>query len=160
MLEEDTLRMDSLKASGTFAVDVLQVPTAQEQRKYRVDRDWEGIAWSNGTDSEPDYLIWRDWIGTAQTGGRTTFAHPRTEELFKAQRGELDFQKRVEVLKDVQRWAAEHMMVVPAQHMYNTFYFQWPWVHNYNWGTPDTYGTSYQGSHKQWLDKDMPSRNG
>ena len=160
LLEEDVLRMDSLKAAGTFAVDVLQVPTAQEQRKYRVDRDWEGIAWSNGTDSEADYLIQRDWIGTAQTNNRTTFAHPRTEELFVAQRREVDFNKRVEILKDVQRWAAEHMMVVPAQHMFSTFSFQWPWIHNYNWGTPDTYGTSYFGSHKQWLAKEMPSRNG
>ena len=33
-------------------------------------------------------------------------------------------------------------------------------VRNYNWGTPDTHGTSYWGSHKQWLDKDMPGRNG
>jgi ABC-type transport system substrate-binding protein len=160
MSVEDQLRMDSLIASGTFAVYILQVPTAQEQRKYRVDRDWEGIAWSNGTDSEADYLIQGDWIGTAQTNNRTTFAHPKTEELFVAQRKELDFNKRVEILKDVRRWAAEHMMVVPAQHMYSTFHFRWPWVRNYNWGTPDTYGTSYFGSHKQWLDKEMPNRNG
>lgn len=158
--EEDSLRMDSLRASGTFAVDVLQVATAQEQRKYRVDRAWDGIAWSSGSDSEPDYLMQRDWVGTAQTGGRTSFAHEKTEALLIAQRQELDFNKRVEILKDVQRWAAEWMMVLPAQHIYSTFSFQWPWVHNYNWGTPDTFGTSYWGSHKQWLDKDMPNRGG
>jgi hypothetical protein len=30
----------------------------------------------------------------------------------------------------------------------------------YNWGTPDTYGTSYFGIHPAVLNKGMPNRNG
>jgi ABC-type transport system substrate-binding protein len=148
-----------LRKTGTFDLNLIQAATSTEQNKYRVDRVGDGIAWSGGSDSEPDYLIARDWSTGFRPDGRTSFPNQRTEQLLKAQQEALDFDERVKVLKDIQMWAAEWMMVVPAQHIFTTFSFQWPWLHNYNWGDgTSTQGQPYWGSHFHWLDSSMPNR--
>jgi ABC-type transport system substrate-binding protein len=155
--EYDGLVIDGLKATGIWNVNLIQSPTAAAQNLYRIDRIGTAVVWSGGSDSEPDYLIARDWSSTYRTDGKTAFPHEKTEQFLKPQREALDFEKRVQVLKDIQMWGAEWMMVVPAQHIFTTFSFRWPWVHNSNWG--EVAGQPYWGGHYQWLDSAMPNRD-
>ena len=159
-LDPSALMVDGLKQSGIWDLNVIQNASAAAQNLYRIERTSDAIVWSSGSDSEPDYLIARDWSNSYRPDGRTAFQHPKTEELLRLQREALDFDKRVDVLKDIQRWGAEWMMVVPAQHIFTTFSFRWPWVHNSNWGPPlgETDGQPYWGAHFQWLDPAMPRR--
>jgi peptide/nickel transport system substrate-binding protein len=157
--EYDGLVIDSLRTSGNFELNLIQATTGAQQNLYRIDRIGDGVAWSGGGGVDPDYIMGRDWSNTYRTDNRQAFAHPRTEELFLAQRKTIDYEKRVQVLKDVQMWAAEWMMVVPAQHLFTRFSFRWPWVHNSNWGETSTDGRDNWGAHYQWLDEAMPRRN-
>jgi hypothetical protein len=52
------------------------------------------------------------------------------------------------------------MPAIPFIDMYTSFSFRWPWLHNINWGSEDQTGRPVSGGHKQWLDADMPKRNG
>jgi hypothetical protein len=63
---------------------------------------------------------------------------------------------------------ADFMPAVPGRHLYTTFRFRWPWLHNAgfgDWGDPSAIGPSPANGwpiakgHLQWLDANMPNRN-
>ena len=79
-----------------------------------------------------------------------------------AYRRETDLQKRIQLVKDLQMAAGEFFPTVPRPHMFTTFTFRWPWLHNTNhgWNGNSLDGRPIWGGHKQWLDANMPRRNG
>ncbi|MPZ49006.1 MAG: hypothetical protein GEU75_06805 [Dehalococcoidia bacterium] len=160
--EYDQLVVDSLKASNTFDVKPILSATSVEQNKYRLERDFDGMVWIGGSNIEIDYLLARNYTTVAARDGKTAYGHVKTEAFLKAQRRELDFEKRMKIIRDLQLWFAEWFPSIPAQHLSTRYRFRWPWLHNSNWGgseSPPT-GRPHWGSHLNWLDADMPRRNG
>jgi ABC-type transport system substrate-binding protein len=159
--DADQLVIDSFQAAGTFALDILRVPSAPEYRKYQVDREMDGLHGSQQSSSnDVDYFIMRDYHSQGRADGRQAYAHPKIDEFAAAQRRELDVEKRATVLKEFQVFMAEWMPAIPGQHMYTTFRFRWPWLHNTNYGETGSPpgGRPAWGGHLHWLDPDMPNR--
>jgi peptide/nickel transport system substrate-binding protein len=161
----DQLVIDSLKKTGTFDLDILQVPTAPEYRKYNVDREMEGLAGTQiGSSNDADYFVTRDYSRFGPFGEQQAFPHAKIDEFQKAQRKEVDPERRNAVLKEFQIFMAEWMPSIPGRHAFTTFSFRWPWLHNVNYGPPISAsvgppaGRPVQGGHLHWLDKAMPNR--
>ncbi len=69
--------------------------------------------------------------------------------LLKAQQVEQDRKKRVELIKEWQRYAAQKMYIVPHPGQASTFTVSWPWVGNMNTFSARGGGTDVT----LWLDK-------
>jgi peptide/nickel transport system substrate-binding protein len=170
--ESDQLVIDSLQGAGTFALNITRVPTAAEHNKYRIEGLFDGLIPQSGSTDDADYFVMREYHTDGRVGGRglqnQAYPDPRIDAVGEAQRKELDIEKRAEILKEFQRIAAELMPAVPGRHLYTSFAFRWPWVHNLGWGTTSGNwtgsgspidGQPVSGGHLQWLDKDMPNRD-
>jgi hypothetical protein len=115
---------------------------------------------AGATGNEVDYVIFFDYNSTPHLI-TIPYPDPRMDAIAEAQRRELDFDKRSGLLKDFQHLAAELMQTIPGQHIYPTFSFRWPWLHNTNHGelgSPPP-GREAWGSHLHWLDVNMPNRD-
>jgi hypothetical protein len=95
-------------------------------------------------------------------GGEPAYASPKLDQIADAYRKETDAQKRIQLVKDMQMAAGEFFPTVPRPHTFTTFNFRWPWLHNTNhgWNGTSLDGRPIWGGHKQWLDANMPRRNG
>jgi ABC-type transport system substrate-binding protein len=159
--DADQLVIDNVSKAGTFNLDILRVASAPEYRKYQVDREMDGIhGTEQGSTNDVDYFIMRDYHSKGRADGRQAYAHAKIDELAAAQRRELDVEKRAAVLKEFQIFMAEWMPAIPGQHMFTTFQFRWPWLHNANYGevTSPPGGRPSWGGHLHWLDESMPNR--
>jgi len=105
-----------------------------------------GTSSGAGGATDQDYVLAQIY----KTGGpQATFSDPKMDEFVLAQRRAVDFGKRAEILKDWQRYAATVFYHLPTRHVSGTWSFEWPWLHNTN-----------EPGHLQWLDANMPRRNG
>jgi peptide/nickel transport system substrate-binding protein len=160
--EEEQLVVDSLGAAGTFKLNIIRSANTVVHRNCRSLGQCDGIVSSgSGDDYDADRAIFRDYHSLGNTGGSQAYPDPRIDRVADAQRRELDVQKRIDYIKEFQLLAAEIMPLVPFVHQYTTFRFRWPYVHNTAFGYPGAglpEGRPVWGSHKHWLDKDMPNR--
>jgi ABC-type transport system substrate-binding protein len=156
--ESNQLQMDSFKASGAFAPNVELVTSREKHNEWRISRTFSGIVPSS-TSNDPDYFLYRDMGSKYHNQPEGPF-HEKTDAFIDAERRAIVFEERTKILKDIQVWLAEWMPIIPTTHQYTSFSFRWPWLRNFNWGDGGTEGYLAWGAHKQWLDPDMPNRNG
>jgi ABC-type transport system substrate-binding protein len=165
LTEEDQLVMDSIEAAGVFKLDVRRSTNSTDYRKYKSLLENDGLVAESSTSEDADYFVYRDYHSLGRVGGegieRIAFPYPQIDKVAEAQRRDTNPQKRFQYLKDFQMLAGELMPALPGRHMFTVFQFRWPWLRNNNYGDPVTTipdGRPIWGSHKQWLDKDMPNR--
>jgi ABC-type transport system substrate-binding protein len=95
---------------------------------------------------EVDYLLFKQY---RSGGAAAAYTDPKLDALVDESRKYADPQKRAEVLKEIQRFCASFFPLVPSVFGFGGWTFSWNWLHNTN-----------QPVHLQWLDQDMPKRNG
>jgi peptide/nickel transport system substrate-binding protein len=154
---ESQVVIDSLKAAGTFNVDIRSVPANEYRTSINIDGRYDGTQLQTcAAGNEIDYHLFRDFHN-GRPGG-VAFPDPKMDQLAEAQRREIDFEKRVALIKDLQLYQAQKFYIVPGRDLYTTFSFRWPWLHNGNYA--ENLGASPDlGGHLHWLDKDMPNRD-
>jgi ABC-type transport system substrate-binding protein len=160
--EVDQLLIDSWSRSGTFKVNVNLLRNALEHDSCKFFGACDGLVTQSGSSGEADRFIFRDYHSEGNLPrGPQAYPDPRLDALAVTQRQEMDPQKRLELLKDFQRLAAELMPTIPGRHLYTSLGFRWPWLHNINHGESGSppAGWPVSGGHLQWLDKDMPNRD-
>ncbi len=83
-----------------------------------------------------------------QDGGRLT-------GMVEAQRVEVDETKRVGLIHDIQRYASENMIYVPAVTTgnFSTFTMAWPWLHNTRVYRSVTYAQASEAWAHYWVDE-------
>jgi hypothetical protein len=97
--------------------------------------------------------MYRDYH-SSRVGG-VAFPDAKVDAYADQQRNEVDYQKRLALIKEIELYLAERFLMNPGRNTFTTFSFRWPWLHNSNYSS----GNPYFGGHLQWLDKDMPNRN-
>ena len=164
--EENQLVLDSFKATGTFDLKVERVPGRQAGNKYRIEGRFDGLLGWHSTGTGIDYVVMRDMHKNGRVGSRglqnQAYPDARMDDLGDAQRGEMDPEKRLEILRDIQHLQAEIFQFIPSRHRFTTFSFRWPWVHNLGYGTnggSPPNGRAILGGHLHWLDETMPNRD-
>lgn len=113
-------------------------------------RDFVGIGfWTNNlVDPDVDQELFATW----HSGAGNTFKGIKdqmVDDLIQKQRVELDQQKRIGVIQDLQKYMATQMYALPWDPLSDSFYFQWPWLHNAGWPL-----------YNQWIGSDKPHRSG
>jgi peptide/nickel transport system substrate-binding protein len=143
---EETLVIDQYNQSGVVKMNSHQFPVSDSATYYQTE-EFSGMLSPLCAGGPPDFYIHRTYV----TGESTAafIGDPKMDDIAQRQRVEFDPQKRVEILKEFQRYAAELMWVIPADGNVGSFAYMWPWLHNFN-----------RMSYQQWLDKDMPRRDG
>ena len=83
-----------------------------------------------------------------QDGGRLT-------AVVEAQRVEVDETKRIGLIHDIQRYASENMIYVPAVTTgnFSTFTMAWPWLHNTRVYRSVTYAQASEAWAHYWVDE-------
>lgn len=97
--------------------------------------DFDGVAWTGvGNLVEIDQLLFSVFhpssVGSYYLG---MGEDPRITELVEAQRSALSQEDRDERLRDLQRYAAETLYMIPAVGDFKTFYLYQPWVQNFDY---------------------------
>jgi ABC-type transport system substrate-binding protein len=162
--DAEQLVQDNLGSSGTFNVELIQVPRNEYRTIVNIDFAYAGVSSQNsGSENDVDYQLYR-YYHTNRIGG-VAFPDGRLDELAAAQRGEMDPEKRIVIMKDIQLYLAEKFFQNPGRSMYTLFSFRWPWLHNSNYANNngsigDIGGHPELGGHLHWLDADMPGRDG
>jgi hypothetical protein len=159
--EEEKLTIDSMNRSGIFKVTQTTSVNTVEHRNCRSLRQCVGIVTSS-LNEDVEYAMREYYSKGPRPGGEPAYSSPKLDQIADAYRRETDAQKRIQLVKDLQMAAAEFFPTVPRPHTFTTFSFRWPWLHNTNhgWNGNDLSARPIWGGHKQWLDKDMPRRNG
>jgi ABC-type transport system substrate-binding protein len=130
------------------------VPAAEYRTRINVDGQFTGVQTaSSGSGRNVDYLMFRHYH-SAREGG-VAFPDPKVDAFAEAQRKEVDFEKRNELLREVQRYLSRWFYQNPGRSVFTTFSFRWPWVHNTNYYD----GSPFLGGQLRWLDEAMPKRN-
>jgi hypothetical protein len=86
------------------------------------------------------------------------------DAMIEAQRREIDFTKRAQIIKDIQMYASQKFYLNPGRSLYTSFSFRWPWLHNSTYAQ-NRYASELgaavpeQGGHLHWLDAAMPNRD-
>jgi len=151
-----TAHMDALKQSGLVKI-IDHSLTAQEYADRVVARaEFKGIQYpSTSSGSDVDYLLFRNyhskgppnpWVNTTDY-----------DDIITKQRREADPAKRAEYIKEFQRMVAKTFPILPGNHRSSSWTFEWPWVHNVNWGPNNR---AWPDHWLHWLDPSMPRRNG
>jgi ABC-type transport system substrate-binding protein len=110
--------------------------------------DVKGLGNQQGSSgNDVDYLLGLDYY--SKSVRLPPFVSPELDRVIEAQRREPDPVKRVERIKDFQRYCADNFPQLPGQGRWTTFRFEWDWLRN----------TNAQGQF-WWLAQDMPKRNG
>jgi peptide/nickel transport system substrate-binding protein len=162
VVEASQLVIDSLKGSGNFEPDVRLSANATAHREIRTELKVEGFVEQISSSGDADKLSYRTMHSL---GNEPRSPHPfpdaKLDQLIIAQRQELDVARRWQLLKEIQIRAAEHMPYVPGRHLFTSFSFRWPWLHNIGWGGTGSppEGRPSLGGHLHWLSADMPSRD-
>ena len=154
---ESQVTIDSLKASGTFNADIRAVPANEYRTSINIDGRYDGTQLQTcAAGNEIDYHLFRDFHN-GRPGG-VAFPDPRMDQLAEAQRHEIDFERRVAIIREIQMYQAQKFYIVPGRDLYTTFSFRWPWLHNASYA--ENLGSSPDlGGHLHWLDPDMPNRD-
>jgi ABC-type transport system substrate-binding protein len=142
--------VDEYKKSELIRVNMVWMPTREvyyNEIVYQMT-PFKGImaTFPANVGSDIEFMLSRFY---ESTGDSSPYPDPKTDELIVAQRRATDPGKRAEVLKDFQRHVATTFPVVPSHGLFAGWSFQWPWLHNIN-----------QPGYLQWLDANMPKRNG
>jgi len=151
------------EAQGYFKLKTVNPPYATEYlpKYYWNKADFEGIAVAATTvyPADPDGHIFAYYHSK---GAREKVAYKGTDQfddgtsdrLIEAQRKELDPKKRMETIKEWQRYAATKMPTIPFPGHATTFGMTWPWVGNYNvfpgW---DWESDHFNHARQVWFDK-------
>lgn len=150
------------EADGLFKLKQVNPPYATEYlpKYYWNKADFNGIAVGATTDypADPDGHIFAYYHSK---GARQKVAFKGTEtidaksdSMIEAQRQELDPQKRIQLIKDWQKYVATTMPTVPFPGVTSSFSFAWPWVGNYgvyrNW---DGESSRFSQAEHLWFDK-------
>jgi ABC-type transport system substrate-binding protein len=157
-LDREQLTHKYLRESGVFNINFHLIPDAEYRTKYNVNLDYTGVSTaSEASGRNLDYYLFRFYHKTRGGDGQgfLAFTDPKMDSLVEQQRREVDFDKRVNLIKDIQMYLAETFYQNPARSLFTTYSFRWPWVHNqqYMGEWPGL------GGHLQWLDESMPRRN-
>lgn len=151
-----------LEADGLFKLKQVNPPYATEYlpKYYWNKADFNGIAVGATTDypADPDGHIFSYYHSK---GSRQKVAFKGTEtidaksdSMIEAQRRELDPEKRVQLVRDWQKYAATTMPTVPFPGLASTFTFAWPWFGNYGvhraW---DGESARFSAAEHVWFDK-------
>ncbi|MPZ49050.1 MAG: twin-arginine translocation signal domain-containing protein [Dehalococcoidia bacterium] len=159
IIDLDQLMADAMQKSGLFNPKVVISPNTVVQRNCRSLRQCSGYS-ETAINEDVDYWLAEYSSAGARPGGEPPWSDPRADNIKDAYRREQDQEKRIGLLKELQTVLAEFMPAIPTVDMFNDFTFRWPWMHNTNWGHENQDGRPIWGGHKQWLDADMPRRNG
>jgi ABC-type transport system substrate-binding protein len=158
--EISTVQLDSWAKSGIVNANRINNTAQVYGDKIVALAEFKGMQYpasSSGTDV--DYLLYRNYHSNGPPNPWTgALADKDLDALVIAQRKEPDWNKRVAILKDVQRHVAKTFPLLPGPHRFSTWRFEWPWLHNVN--QPFTNRSWPDDSWLQWLDPDMPRRNG
>jgi ABC-type transport system substrate-binding protein len=150
----DTLLFKYLDEGGIFKAERKFTPANEYRTTINVDGKYDGTQGQSGASgNDIDYVMYRDYH-SSRVGG-VAFPDAKVDAYAEAQRREPDYQKRIELIKEIQLYLAERFLMNPGRNTFTTFSFRWPWLHNSNYGDQ----TPYIGGHLQWLDADMPRRN-
>jgi ABC-type transport system substrate-binding protein len=155
--QEDQLMIDSINQSGVFKVAAVGQANTVQERNCRSLRQCDALIRTGNSEYDMDYFFREQTFG-ARDGGDPSYPNPELNRLAEAFRKEIDFERRVQIVKDYQKVQAEYMSMIPATHEYTVFTFRYPYLHNV--GNGDAEGYPYLGGHQQWLDPKMPRRNG
>ena len=165
--DEELLIIDSFKASGNFDPTVTRYNNRTQQRNCRSLGQCDGIVQSSST-READSVIFRDYHSEGNTSGDQAYPHAEIDRLALGQRQAKTVAERIGFLQEFLRFNADFMALLPYSDQFTTFVFRHPWVHNLGHGQPWATaaattipeGQPNLGGHLQWLDADMPGRNG
>lgn len=150
------LTMDELQKAGVLRLKPVEVPGDVVVNKIYVNNDFKGVMPGLAAGGGLDFYLYNFYYyndGDKATTGGHPFLDPDLRALVVKQRQEMDVKKRIEVLKDIQRYLAKKFYIVPTDGNYGSFTFYWPWVHNIGFAEP-------YDSWKRWLDASMPKRTG
>lgn len=141
---------------GKFKPNMVLVPYREWVDRIIIQWPMKGftISWSNGGDV--DNVVYRLW----HSSNKPAFPDPKLDEYAERQRRIADPVQRAAVLKELAKYLAEFFPSIPTHGSAASFGFEWPWVHNvYGRLAPNPQPVGVRG-HLQWLDPNMPRRNG
>ena len=106
------------------------------------------MQWFSGgsVHGDVDYVFYRNYHSSGQAAAITD---PKLDDLITKSRQATDWDKRSVIIKDIQKETARLWPASLGEHGFADWSFEWPWVHNAN-----------QHASVQWLDANMPRRNG
>lgn len=150
------------EADGLFKLKQVNPPYATEYlpKYYWNKGDFEGIAVGATTDypADPDGHIFAYYHSkgarqkTAFQG--TDTIDTKSDSMIEAQRRELDAEKRLQMIKDWQKYVATTMPTVPFPGLASTFSFAWPWYGNYGvFRAWDGESARFSAAEHIWFDK-------
>jgi ABC-type transport system substrate-binding protein len=160
--EDNALTIDSLNKSGVFRVTAQTSTNTVDHRNCRSLRQCNGLVQSSLND-DLEYVMREYHSQGPRPGGEPAYGSPAIDRIADAFRREMDPQKRIALIHELQREAAQFFPTVPFVHQYTEFDIRWPWLHNAQHGDTSVQGMSGRpvwGGHRQWLSSDMPRRNG
>ena len=141
---EATILSNMIAAGGDFDIQFKKAELATEWRpNYHFNGDkHEGMAYGFFRNTFPDVdipLFFFIKSGDPQAGHLAADGKPdpQIEALYKKQRGETDFAKRSDVLKELQRYMAKKMYTLSSAGDATRFELAQPWLGN--WGVYRTY---------------------
>jgi hypothetical protein len=137
-------------------------PNAQQFRERRSFYRADGLVAETAHNGDVSKLVNRQWHTDGNIGRSVQhFPTPQIDNLIEAQHRELDIERRWGILKELQLALAAHMPATPGRHLFTTFAFRWPWLHNLAYGTLGSTppGQPALGGHLHWLSEDMPGRD-
>jgi peptide/nickel transport system substrate-binding protein len=141
---EATILANMIAAGGDFEIAFKKAELASDWRpNYHFNGDkHEGMAYGFFRNTFPDVDIPMFFFmksGDPQAGHLAADGKPDTvlDGLYKKQRGETDFNKRMEVMKEIQRYMAKHMYTLSSAGDATRFELAQPWLGN--WGVYRTY---------------------
>lgn len=152
-LDRIKLTADELTKSGVLRMKLEAVPAAEVVNRVYVENDIEGMLANLPAGGGLDFYL-KNFYSTGP-GNTQPFKDETLGAMVDKQSREMDTNRRIEILKDIQRYLAKEFYIVPADGNFGSFSFNWPWLHNIIYNTP--FGVQ---AHKLWLDPNMPRRNG
>lgn len=150
------------EADGLFKLKQVNPPYATEYlpKFYWNKGDFNGITVGATTDypADPDGHIFAYYHskGSRQKVAfkGTDTIDAKSDAMIDAQRKELDADKRIQMIRDWQKYVATTMPTVPFPGLTSTFTFAWPWAGNYgvhrNW---DAESSRFSQAEHLWFDK-------
>lgn len=152
--DEHTLTMDALNRSGVVKITEQRFPNNAQTPYYQTNEYTGMIGPVVASGGSVDAHMARFYHATQAT--HAFRGDPVMMDLIDRQRREVDPQRRIEIIKEYQRYAGKVFYHLPCEGNFGSFGFYWPWLHN----SVSPAALSNQREHLQWLDEAMPKRNG
>jgi ABC-type transport system substrate-binding protein len=151
-----TVHQDAFRQSG-LVKPISHSLTAQVYADMIVARaEFKGMQYpSTSSGSDVDYLLFRNYHSNGPPNPWTQTKD--LDDIITKQRQEADPARRAEYIKEFQRMVAKNFQLIPGSHRFSGWSFEWPWLHNVNWGPTNR---SWSDHYLNWLDPTMPRRNG